>query len=155
MPIYEYKCADCKRLVSIFFPSFQAAERRIAAGEASCPRCGSLNLVRQMSRVTMLRAGDANMRDLSDDPDTLMDGLNEDDPRSVARWARRMKDNMGEEMDMGPEFDQALTRIEKGEDPDKVMGDIDMDSLGMAGGEDEGGDFAADDDFGPASIGLG
>ncbi|MBF6611761.1 MAG: zinc ribbon domain-containing protein [Chloroflexi bacterium] len=155
MPIYEYKCADCKRLVSIFFPSFQAAERRIAAGEATCPRCGSLKLTRQMSRVTMLRAGDASINDLSDDPDSLMEGLNEDDPRSVARWARRMKDNMGEEMDMGPEFDQALTRIEKGEDPDKVMGDIDMDAIGgMAGGGDEVGDFG-DDDFGPASIGLG
>lgn len=137
MPIYEYRCAQCKRRVSIFFPSFSAAEGRIASGEAKCSNCGSNNLTRLMSRVNTMRPGDASMNDLSDDADSLLDGLNEDDPRSVARWARRMKDNMGEELDMGPEFDHALARIEAGEDPDKVMEDIDVDALGGAGMADE------------------
>ncbi len=144
MPIYEYRCADCKRRVSIFFPSFSAAESRITTGEAKCPHCGNSNLTRLMSRVNTIRSSDNSLNDLSDDTDSLLDGLNEDDPRSVARWARRMKDNMGEELDMGPEFDHALTRIEAGEDPDKVMEDIDVDALGGAGMGDEaldGGDF--------------
>ena len=141
MPIYEYRCGGCNRKVSIFFPSFSAAESRIAAGEAKCPRCGSTELSRLMSRVNTLRSTDSGLNDLSDDPEGLMAGLDEDDPRSVARWARRMKDSMGEELDMGPEFDHALARIESGEDPDKVMGDIDPEALGE-------GDRGLDDDFG-------
>jgi len=110
-----------------------------------------------VSRVYAHRGSDPQLNDLSDDTSSLMDGLDESDPRSIARWARRMKDSMGGEMDMGPEFDQALTRIESGEDPDKVMEDIDVDALGGGMGDDEGGDGDGemDDDFGPSSIGLG
>jgi hypothetical protein len=43
---------------------------------------------------------------------------------------------------LGPEFDQALARIEAGEDPDKVMDDMDPEALGGTGG-DEG----MDEDF--------
>jgi hypothetical protein len=89
-------------------------------------------------------------------PDSMFDGLDEDDPRAVARWARQMKDAMGEELDMGPEFDRALARIESGEDPDKVMEDLDPDALGGPAMDDEALDEVGDDDdFGPASIGLG
>ena len=124
--------------MSLFFPSFSAAESRIAAGETRCPRCGSADLTRLMSRVYAHRAGDAPLDDLSEDAGRLMDGLDENDPRSIARWARRMKDSMGDEMDMGPEFDQALARIEAGEDPDRVMEDIDPEALGGDMGDDAG-----------------
>src|SRR5437868_4293999 len=124
MPIYEYRCGACKRRVSIFFPSFSAAESRIAAGESRCPRCGSAELTRLMSRVNTVRAEQPDLGEMGGQ-DSLFEGMDEDDPRAVARWARRMKDSMGEDLDMGPEFDQALARIESGEDPDKVMEDID------------------------------
>jgi putative FmdB family regulatory protein len=157
MPIYEYRCEDCGRKVSLFFGSFSVAERRAEAGEIECPRCGGRKLARLMSRVNMVKGGDALSEDDMPDMDEMggmFDGLDDDDPRSVARWARRMKDSLGEEADMGPEFDQALARIEAGEDPDKVMDDMDPEALGgMGGGDDEAlGDL--DDDFGPESIGL-
>ena len=138
--------------MSLFFPSFSAVESRTAAGETRCPRCGSADLSRLVSRVYAHRADDAQLDDLSDDTGGLMDGLDENDPRSIARWARRMKDSMGEEMDMGPGFDQALARIEAGEDPDKVMEDMDPEALGGDISDDDMGD---DDDFGPSSLGLG
>jgi putative FmdB family regulatory protein len=162
MPIYEYKCADCKRKVSLFFGSFSVAERRSEAGEIECPNCGSNRLERLMSRVNMVR-GDSSLEDSMSDIDDggdmdgmggMLNGLDEDDPRSVARWARRMKDSMGGEMDMGPDFDQALARIEAGEDPDKVMEDMDPEAMGgMGDGDDESlGDL--DDDFGSEAAGL-
>jgi len=151
MPIYEYRCGDCERRVSIFFPSFSAAESRIAAGEARCPKCNSANLSRLMSRVYTIRGGgDGDMDHFTDEPESMFEGLDEDDPRSVARWARRMKDTLGEEANLGPEFDQAIARIESGEDPDKVMDDIDMDALGGGMDDDALGEGGADDDFGPA-----
>ena len=159
MPIYEYRCGDCGRKVSLFFGSFSVAERRAEAGEIECPRCGGRKLARLMSRVNTVKSEDALSEDSMPDMDMdgmggMFDGLDDDDPRSVARWARRMKDSLGEEADMGPEFDQALARIEAGEDPDKVMDDMDPEALGgMGGGDDEAlGDL--DDDFGPESIGL-
>ncbi len=163
MPIYEYRCADCKRKVSVFFGSFSIAERRAEAGDIECTRCSSKNLSRLMSKAYMVRgtggASDDDYGDMEDDDmgnmssmggmgdmddmggmGRMFDGLDEEDPRSVARWARRMKDSMGGEMDMGPEFDQALSRIEAGEDPDKVMEDMDPEALGGMGG-------IGDDDF--------
>jgi len=162
MPIYEYRCADCKRKVSLFFGSFSVAERRTEAGELECPNCSSNKLERLMSRVNMVR-GDSSIEDSMPDMDDggdmdgmggMLNGLDEDDPRSVARWARRMKDSMGGEMDMGPDFDQALARIEAGEDPDKVMEDMDPEALGgMGDGDDESLDDL-DDDFGSEAAGL-
>jgi putative FmdB family regulatory protein len=111
MPIYEYRCGECTRRVSLFFPSFSIAERRTSAGENRCPKCGGIQLTRLMSRARIVRVG-------------------------------------------GSSGDRALARIESGEDPDKVMEDLDPDALGGPGMDDEALD-EGDDDFGPASIGLG
>jgi hypothetical protein len=70
----------------------------------------------------------------------MLKGVDEDDPRSVARWARNMQRQTGE--DLGPEFDSALNRIESGEDPDKVMDDLEP----AMGGGDDAGDGDADFD---------
>ena len=153
MPIYEYDCRGCKRRVSLFFPSFSAVEARTAAGENRCPRCGSADLTRKMSRVRSIRAASVGVTDDDHLGDELggmgagLDDIDEDDPRAVARWARQMKETMGDEMDMGPEFDRALARIESGEDPEKVMDDLDPDAMGGAGADDEALDDADFDDI--------
>lgn len=155
MPIYEYDCGGCKRRVSLFFPSFSAVESRTAAGENRCPRCGSADLTRRMSRVRTLRstgssasAGAIDDDDMPGEMEGLggLEGLDENDPRAVARWARQMKETMGEDMDMGPEFDRALARIEAGEDPERVMEDMDPAALGGGDGGDEALDDADFDD---------
>jgi hypothetical protein len=77
----------------------------------------------------------------------MLDGLDNEDPRAIARWARQMKDSLGDEADLGPEFDQALARIEAGEDPEKVMEDIDPEAIGGPGMDDDGGADDFGDDF--------
>ena len=47
----------------------------------------------------------------------MLADVDEGDPRSMARFARRMRDEMGEEM--GPEFDEAIEQMEAGEFPDE------------------------------------
>lgn len=86
-------------------------------------------MTRLLSRFAVHRAGGGF--DL-DNPDAMA-GL-EDDPRAMARWARQMQEESGE--DMGPEFDDMVQRIESGEDPEAVMG----------AGDDEG-EGAGFDDF--------
>ena len=131
MPIYEYRCADCARKVSVFFRSFNAV------GDPVCPRCGGTQLTRLMSRVAVRRgAGDVGGdEDFGDgDFDRYLDGIDENDPRSVARAMRRMSDEMGEPIE--PEMQEALTRMEAGEDPERVMAGLDEQMGGDDGGDE-------------------
>lgn len=114
MPIYEYRCHDCKRRVSIFWRSFSDLENKDAAPR--CPRCGGTNLRRLVSRVAVLRSEDSHLDDLADPG--MLSGLDEDDPKSMARWMRRMSREVGE--DLGPEFDEVVGRLEAGESPEDI-----------------------------------
>lgn len=112
MPIYEYRCDDCRRRVSIWWKTFGDA----ATGQAVCPRCGGTHLHRLMSRVAVLRSEDSRLDDLADPSD--FGDLDENDPRSVGRWMRRMSDELGEPMD--DEFREVVDRLEAGEDPEAI-----------------------------------
>jgi hypothetical protein len=46
------------------------------------------------------------------DPSFLSD-VDENDPKSVAKWARRLGSEMGE--DLGPEFDEVIDQVESGQ----------------------------------------
>jgi len=57
-----------------------------------------------VSRVAIFRSEESRMENLAD-PSKLA-GLDENDPRSVARWMKRMGKEMGEAM--GEDFDQVV-----------------------------------------------
>jgi Flp pilus assembly protein TadB len=52
------------------------------------------------------------------DPENLMAGVDEDDPRSLGRFMRKMSSEMGE--DMGDEFNEVVDRLESGESPESI-----------------------------------
>ncbi len=112
MPIYEYRCTDCRRRVSIWWRTFSAAE----AGDPVCPRCGGTQLSRLVSRVAVLRSEESRLGDMAD-PSAFGD-LDEDDPRSMGRWMRRMSEEAGEPMD--GEFSEVIDRLESGESPESI-----------------------------------
>ena len=112
MPIYEYRCGRCRRVSSILVRSFSAPV------EPVCGQCGATDLDRLISRFAVLRSEDERLERMAD-PDSF-GGFDENDPRSVARWARRMGAEMGE--DLGPEFDEAIEQMEAGEMPDEFGG---------------------------------
>ena len=112
MPIYEYRCHQCKRRVSIWWRTFSAVQN----DRAKCPRCGGEALSRLASRVRMVRSEDSRMDDLTD-PGQFGD-LDEDDPRSIARWMRKMGTEVGE--DLGPEFGEVVDRLESGQSPEEI-----------------------------------
>jgi putative FmdB family regulatory protein len=130
MPIYEYRCQACRRRVSLFFRSFSEI-----ADEPACPRCGGTDLTRLISRVAIVRSEDSRLDDLGDP--SMMDGLDEDDPKSMARWMRRMSSEVGEEMPQ--EFDEVIDRLESGQSPEEIeeaMPDL-ADGLGGMDGMDD------------------
>ena len=108
MPIYEYRCGDCQRRVSLYYQTFSAAE----AATPTCPHCQSTNLSRLVSRVFQVKSEDARLDDLAD-PSSFGD-VDENDPRSVARWARKLGQQMGE--DLGEDWDEMVDQLEAGED---------------------------------------
>jgi putative FmdB family regulatory protein len=138
MPIYEYRCADCQKKVSVFFRSFSAVEQE----QARCPICHGTRLTRMVSKVRVIRgASSASSEDGFDD--SMLDGLDENDPRSLGRMMRRMADETGE--DMGAEFGEVVSRLEKGEDPEAI--EKSMPELAEMGGDEGGMDASLGDDL--------
>jgi putative FmdB family regulatory protein len=119
VPIYEYECGGCRRPVSLLVltPSKAEAPR--------CPRCGSVELTRLMSRFATVKSEDARLESLSD-PSSFGD-LDENDPSSVARFTKRMGEEMGE--DLGEDVDAAM---------EEAMAEGGDDAGGAEGGGDAG-----------------
>ena len=112
MPIYEYRCQDCNALTTVLWRSFSEVEFQ----SPRCAQCSSSNLVRLVSRVAVLRSEESRLEDLAD-PSNLA-GLDENDPRSIARWMRKMGGELGE--DLGPEFEEMTDRLEAGQTPEEI-----------------------------------
>ena len=93
MPVYEYLCQDCNRRFSRFF-------WRISDAEGTQCRCGSRRLEQLVSRVSMPRSEESRMESMAD-PNSWS-GMDENDPKSMARMIKKMGSEMGE--DLGPEF---------------------------------------------------
>jgi hypothetical protein len=92
--------------------------------DLTCAACGTATLERLMSRFAMVRSEDARMDALSDP--SRLGGLDENDPKSMARWMKRMGSELGDEMG-GSELDEMVDQIEAGGD----------DAGGPAGGGDD------------------
>ena len=118
MPIYEYRCSACGKRTSVFVRSVTSKARPV------CEHCGSAKLSRLLSKVHV--HGGSGRASL-DDPSSF-DGIDENDPRAVARMMRQMGDESGEAL--GPEFDDMVGRMERGESPDDVFGDSALDDGG-------------------------
>ncbi len=116
MPIYEFLCQDCGRKMSALVLS------RDRVAEVRCKRCGSANLEKLFSRFATVKSEDARMDSLAD-PSSMGD-VDENDPKSVARWMKKMGKEMGE--DLGEDLDQAIEE--------------EMGGNGGEGGETPGGD---------------
>lgn len=128
MPIYEYRCTGCGQKARKFWRSFST----VNDAALECPRCGAHSLQRLVSRVAVVRSEESHLEDLAD-PASLA-GLDEDDPRSLGRWLRRMSSEMGEEMP--PEFDEVIDRLEAGQSPEEIeetMPELAQDMGGLGG----------------------
>jgi len=125
MPLYEYRCASCKKRVTIL--TLRASEQV----DAVCDHCGARTLERLMSRFAMGRSDEARMDALAD-PSNLS-GLDENDPASVARWMKKMSREMGDEVGGGGDIDEMADEMASG----GLAGD--SDSSDDSGGGDDGG----------------
>jgi putative FmdB family regulatory protein len=98
MPIYEYQCKDCGKISEFLL---------VKTDEAfipQCKRCNSKKMTRVLSRVRVIRSEENRMETLADP--SKWGGLDEKDPKTMAKWVKRMGKEMGEEM--GEDVDQMV-----------------------------------------------
>jgi putative FmdB family regulatory protein len=98
MPIYEYDCRDCRRVVSVLVLRPSAAEA------PRCPRCGGAALTRLMSRFATIKSEEARLESMADS--SSLGDVDENDPASVARFMKKMGREMGD--DLGEDFDEVM-----------------------------------------------
>lgn len=125
MPSYSFVCEACGTRFSSFIAYQDYDTARVA-----CPKCASQSVHRRISRPRMLRSAGSRFGDLEN-----MDDL-PDDPKAMAGMVRAMGEESGEEL--GPEFNEVVDRLEKGQDPEDIereLPDLGMGDDGM-GGED-------------------
>jgi len=114
MPVYEFRCLDCRKRFEVFMPYDEYGKREI-----HCTHCNSTNVQRKIGRIRFAKSEDSRMEDLASDfsDPAALAGL-EDDPKALGRMMRKMGAEMGE--DMGPEFDEVIDRLEKGQSPEEI-----------------------------------
>ena len=127
MPIYEFYCRDCHTIYSFL-------SRRVDTETVpKCPKQKKHKLQRQMSRFAISSGRSETSDGMPDFDDEKMEqammqmagemeGVDEEDPRAMARMMRKLMDTTG--MSMGEGMEEAVRRMEAGEDPDKVEEDL-------------------------------
>ena len=89
MPIYEYRCLDCRRISSFLILNLKEPLVPV------CQKCGSPSLERILSRVHVRLSEDTRLERLADP--SQWSGVDENDPKSVARMLKKMGQEMGED----------------------------------------------------------
>ena len=90
MPIYEYRCRSCHKKSSAIVLV------RARESEVRCTHCGSADLEKLWSRFSSPKSEDARLEAMADP--SAMAGLDENDPRSVAKFRKKMGQEMGEDV---------------------------------------------------------
>ena len=134
MPYYDYRCLNCKRKFTIFMTYSEYGKQPVA-----CPHCASNQVQRRIGRLRFARSEESRLESLAD-PSSL-EGL-EDDPRSLGRMLRKMKNEVGGEAEgeLGPEFDDVIDRLEAGQSPEEIEKAV-PDLAGSTPGGDDEDDF--------------
>jgi len=124
MPIYEFYCDNCNVIFNFY------SSRVNTAKQPSCPRCHKENLERQMSTFATIGKAKEMEDGIPEGFDearmekafmSLMqeaENVNEDDPRQMAALMRKFTDKTG--IQLGDSMEEALGRMEAGEDPELI-----------------------------------
>ena len=109
MPIYEYRCRECGKKNEVI--TFRISQEVTA----TCKHCGSELLDRIPSRVRVRLSEETRMERLADP--SRLGGLDENDPKSMVRWMKKMGQEMGDDLggeDMDAMIEEAMEEEAKG-----------------------------------------
>ncbi len=127
MPVYEFYCADCHAI-------FNFLSRRVNMDKTpSCPRCTQPGLEKRVSAFAISRnlgepaegVPDLDESKMEQAMMTLageMESMDENDPKAMANFMRKFSSMTG--MDLGEGAEEALSRLEAGEDPEQIEAEM-------------------------------
>jgi putative FmdB family regulatory protein len=128
MPVYEFFCASCNTLFSFFSKSIDTTT------VPACPKCRR-RLKRQVSLFACIEGGrrtEEGQEDFPLDEQRLegamgalaseAGGIDESDPRQAGRLMRKFSEMTG--VRLGEGMQEAMRRLEAGEDPDQIEADL-------------------------------
>ena len=121
MPYYDFRCNNCHKRFEVFL-TYAEFDQKIV----SCPHCNSENLTRLIRRVRISRGNSISLENLDDDQ--MLEDL-EQDPRKLGRMMRELSYETGEEL--GPEFDDVVERLERGENPEEIANSLPDESVDL------------------------
>ncbi len=109
MPIYEYKCNDCRKKITLLILN--------RSDQPLCSACGGSSLTRLLSRFAAPKSEEARLESMAD-PGKWGD-LDENDPASMAKVMKKMGKEFGDELgdDFEQELDAAVEEAAHGESP--------------------------------------
>jgi putative FmdB family regulatory protein len=150
MPIYEYQCEKCRRILSFLV-------RNVATHQPPvCPKCGHPKMTRAISRFAAPKGNKKAPAVASPDSQAAVDnagiphgleklvaeteGLDENNPRALGHIMRKVMEQTPEQVP--EEMHEVVRRLESGDAPEKIeqdMGDLlgDDETGGGAGGAGE------------------
>lgn len=104
MPLYAYRCDDCKEQFSVFLSYADYGKKTV-----NCVYCGSARIHRKIDRIRIAKPG---RKDFSSGP--LPSGPEDtEDPRMLGRMLREAQQQSGEPMPA--DFDEVVGRLENGD----------------------------------------
>lgn len=104
MPIYEYRCLDCKKHSTVLVLSLATQ------APTGCSHCTSARVERILSRFASPKSEEARLEALADSSNLA--GLDENDPQSMARFMKTMGEEIGE--DLSDDLSEAMESDEAG-----------------------------------------
>jgi putative FmdB family regulatory protein len=154
MPMYEFYCGDCNTVFTFF-------SRTVNTDKVpACPKCHKHGLERMVSRFSVSgKAKEEAAAGSGDGPDPALggermeqamtalaseaEGLDEENPKAAAGLMRKFSAMTG--IRFGEKMEDALTRLEGGEDPEALEKDMegidesDLFKMDGAGGSEKKG----------------
>ncbi len=112
MPIYEYRCDDCRGVTSVFVRSTRATV------DARCEHCESARMTRIMSRVNRVKTEQDVLDELGAPGAGARPEDSYRDPRQIGHWVERRFEEYG--MDVPDETRQMIDAAREGELPDPI-----------------------------------
>jgi putative FmdB family regulatory protein len=114
MPTYDYACKQCENRFSLFYQTYKDYDAAIK----TCPRCGSSDLTRIITRVNIAQPTRDYSKMSSAEMLSVMDSGNSQD---VGRMFEQVG---GGTPQLGADYHDATERLLKGENPEKIERDL-------------------------------
>jgi putative FmdB family regulatory protein len=127
MPIYEFFCSDCNTIFNFYSPRVNTEKI------PSCPKCQKKELKRLLSKfATFSSKNEKTDEEFPGKQEKFLEAIHqieneiksgeEGNPAALSAILRKLNKNLG--LKMNEKLEEALAKMEAGENPEKIISEI-------------------------------